>query len=104
MAAMNIYLVLHHEIMGTPGDYRADEMVFFTCDSLENALKLIRRSHVSRCSWWEIQSHELNSIKWPEHVGYYGLRGGKLAKPPYEKCLAIYKEQSLDEHPDTPVE
>jgi hypothetical protein len=53
---MKIYIVLHHEIMGTPEDCRADEMVFYTCDSLEKALRLIKESRVDRWSWWEIQS------------------------------------------------
>ena len=88
---MKIYIVLHHEIMGTPEDFRADEMVFYTCDSLEKAIDSIRGSRVDRWSWWEIQSQELNSHDWPEHVGYYGLRGGKLASPPYGKCVELFK-------------
>ena len=44
---MKIFIVLHHEIMGTPDDCRADEMVFYTCDSLKKALNLkIGRAHV----------------------------------------------------------
>jgi hypothetical protein len=88
---MRIFIVLHHEIMGAPDDCRADEMVFYTCDSLKEAINLIRTSSVERWSWWEIQSQELNSHDWPEHVGYYGLRGGKLTKAPYEKCVALFK-------------
>lgn len=45
---MKIYIVLHHEIMGTPEDCRADEMVFYTCDSLKKALRLIEESRVDR--------------------------------------------------------
>lgn len=89
---MKIFIVLHHEIMGTPEDCRADEMLFFTSDSLKKALDLIRTSSVDRWSWWEIQSQELNSHDWPEHVAFYGRRGGRLAKPPYEKCKAIFKK------------
>jgi hypothetical protein len=89
---MEIFIVLHHEIMGTPEDYRADEMVFYTCDSLKEAINLIRKSRVDRWSWWEIQSQELNRLDWPEHVGYFGLRGGKLAKVPYEKCVDLFKK------------
>ena len=89
---MIIFIVLHHEIMGTPEDCRADEMVFYTCVSLKKAINLIRISGVDRCSWWEIQSQELNRLDWPEHVGYYGLRGGKLAKAPYEKCVELFKK------------
>ncbi len=80
------------QIMGTPDDCRADEMVFYTCGSLKKAISLIRKSGVDRWSWWEIQSQELNRLDWPEHVGYYGLRGGKLAKAPYEKCVEIFKK------------
>lgn len=89
---MRIFIVLHHEIMGSPEDYRTDEMVFYTCDSLKKAINLIRKSGVDRWSWWEIQSQELNSHDWLEHVGYYGLRGGKLAKAPYDKCVERFKE------------
>jgi len=89
---MRIYIVLHHEIMGALDDCRADEMVFYTCDSLKEAINLIRKSSVEQWSWWEIQSQELNSHDWPEHVGYYGLRGGKLTKAPYEKCVALFKK------------
>ena len=87
---MKIFIVVHHEIMGTPENYRADEMVFYTCDSLKKAINLIRKSVVDRWSWWEIRSQELNSDDWPEHIGYYGLRGGKLAKAPYQKCIELF--------------
>ncbi|HEV7278978.1 MAG TPA: hypothetical protein VGN57_02095 [Pirellulaceae bacterium] len=90
---MRIFIVLHHEIMGTPEDCRADEMVFFTCTSFERALELIRSSRVDRWSWWEIQTQELDSADWPEHVGYYGLRGGKLSKPSYEKCVELFRKE-----------
>ena len=90
---MKIFLVLHHEIMGTPGDCRADEMVFYSCTSMKKALGLIKKSRVVRWSWWEIQSQELNSRDWPEHVGYYGPRGGTLAKPPYDKCVALFERK-----------
>lgn len=90
---MKVFLVLHHEIMGTPQDCRADEMVFYTCSSMNKAMDLIRKSGVVRWSWWEIQMHELNSSEWPEHVGYYGRRGGKLARPPHNKCVEIYRKE-----------
>ena len=89
---MKIYIVLHHEIMGTPENCRADEMVFYTCDSLKKALRLIKKSRVDRWSWWEIQSQELNSLEWPQHVGFYGARAGALPKPPYDKCVALFKK------------
>ena len=89
---MKIFIVLHHEIMGTPENYRVDEMVFYTCDSLKKAINLIRKSGVDRWSWWEIRSQELNSDDWPEHIGYYGMRGGKLAKAPYENCVELFKK------------
>lgn len=79
--------------MGTPQDWRADEMVFYTCTSLEKALDLIRKSGVVRWSWWEIQVQDMDSPEWPEHVGYYGRRGGKLARPPYEKCVEIFRKE-----------
>jgi hypothetical protein len=88
---VRIFIVLHHEI--TPDYCRADEMVFFTCTGIEKALELIRSAKVNRWSWWEIQTQELDSGDWPEHFGYYGLRGGKLSKPPYEKCIAIFRRE-----------
>jgi hypothetical protein len=88
---MRIYIVLHHEIMGTRKNYRCDEMVFFTCSSMKRAFGLIKSANVCRWSWWEIQVHD---CEWPEHVGYYGLRGGKLAKPPYDKCVEFFKAWS----------
>jgi len=90
---MKVFIVLHHEIMGTPEDYRADEMVFYTCTSLEKALELIKTCRVERWSWWEIQIQEMDIHGWPEHVGHYGRRGGKLAKPPHEKCVEIFKKE-----------
>ena len=90
---MKVFLVLHHEILGTPQDCRADEMVFYTCSSMKKAIDLIRKSGVVRWSWWEVQVHDLNSSEWPEHVGYYGRRGGKLARPPYSKCVEIYRKE-----------
>ena len=90
---MRIFIVLHHEIMGTPDNYRADEMVFYTASSMKKALGLIKKSGVCRWSWWEIQVQDLDNMDWPEHVGYYGLRGGRLAKPPYEKCVEVFKKE-----------
>ena len=90
---MRVFIVLHHEIMGTPDNWRADEMLFYTCTSLKKALELIKTSGVDRWSWWEIQVQDMDRPEWPEHVGYYGRRGGKLAKPPYEKCVEIFKQE-----------
>jgi hypothetical protein len=90
---MQVFLVLHHEIMGLPGNYRADEMVFYTARSLKKALELIKKAHVSKWSWWEVQVSDLDNIEWPEHVGYFGRRGGKIAKPPYDKCVAIFEKR-----------
>ena len=90
---MQIFIVLHHEIMGRLDDLRADEMVFFTCTSMGKAIGLIKSSGVARWSWWEIQKQELDSLERPEHVGYYGLRGGKLSSPPYEKRIEIFRKE-----------
>ncbi|MBI1248259.1 hypothetical protein GC197_10535 [bacterium] len=90
---MKVFIVLHHEIMGTPDNCRADEMVFYTCTSMKKALELIKNSSVDRWSWWEIRVQETDRLELPEHVGYYGRRGGKLTKPPYEKCVEIFKNQ-----------
>ncbi|WP_198000879.1 hypothetical protein [Gimesia fumaroli] len=48
----------------------------------KTALELIKKYHVVRWSWWEIRVQDLDSQEWPEHVGYFGRRGGKLARPP----------------------
>lgn len=85
--------MLHHEIMGSPDHFRADEMLFYTCTSLKKALELIKKTSVDRWSWWEIQVQDMDTLKWPEHVGYYGRRGGKLAKRHYEKCVEIFKQE-----------
>lgn len=90
---MKVFIVLHHEIMGTAKNYRADEMLFYTCTSMKKALELIKQSRVDRWSWWEIQVQEMDSKEWPERVGFYGRRGGKLSKPPYEKCVEIFKKE-----------
>ncbi len=95
---MKVFIVVHHEIMGTPDDCRVDEMMFYTCKSLKKALELIKKSSVDRWSWWEIRVQDMDDLEWPEHVGYYGRRGGKLAKPPYEKCVAIFKKERRTQH------
>ncbi len=92
---MKIYLVLHHEIMGAHDNLWADEMVFFTARSFEKAIRLIKNSHVSKWSWWEIQVHDLDSSDWPVSLGLFGLRGGKLRKSPYEKCVEIFKREGF---------
>ena len=80
--------------MGTPEDCRADEMLFYSCTSMKKALELIKKSSVKRWSWWEIQVQDMDTPEWPQHVGYYGRRGGKLAKAPYDKCVEIFREES----------
>ncbi|WP_397569526.1 hypothetical protein [Schlesneria sp. T3-172] len=93
---MKIFLILHHEIMGVPDNYRADEMVFYTARSLRKALELIKKTYVSRWSWWEVQVSELDDTEWPDHVGYFGPRGGKIVKPSFEKMVAIFEERPPD--------
>jgi hypothetical protein len=88
-----VYIVLHHEIMGGKERPVRDEMVFFVASSLAKAISLIKISGVCRWSWWEIQEQQLDSHDWPTHIGYYGLRGGKLKKPPaFDKCVQLYLE------------
>ena len=41
----------------------------------------------------------MDNHDWPERVGYFGLRGGKLAKPPYDKCVAIFKKKYASVNP-----
>lgn len=89
--AGKLYIVLHHEIFDGG---RVDEMVFFVASSLEKAIVMIKESYVSTYSWWEIQSYELDTLEWPEHVGWYGRKGGKLKKPPpFHKALEAYKKE-----------
>ena len=90
---MKIFLVLHHEIMGTLERHGADEMVFYTASSMKKALELIKKSWVDKWSWWEIQVQELDGNEWPEHVGYYGRKGGKLRAAPHKKCVEIFKKE-----------
>jgi hypothetical protein len=90
-----VYIVLHHEIFECKtGGYVADEMVFYVVSSMAGAIRCIKNSHVDPYSWWEIQQAILDdpSQDWPEHVGYYGRKGGRLKNPPYEKCVAIFEE------------
>jgi hypothetical protein len=97
MRKKKVYPVLHHEICGDgPDSYRADEMLFYIATSMETALEFIKNSRVVPYSWWEIQVADLDEPEWPEHVGYYGLRGGKLKNPPYKKCVEIYKKRRAD--------
>lgn len=93
-SSMQVFLVLHHEIMGQPGNSRADQMVFHIKSSVDQALDIVRRSHVAKWSWWEIQVSELDADEWLEHVGYFGQRGGRLAKPPFAKCVAHFENRS----------
>ena len=90
---MKAFIVLHHEIMGDPDDCRVDEMLFYICTSMGKALELIRTTHVDRWSWWEIQVQDMDTPEWPEHVGYYGRRGGRPGKPAYDKCVETFKKQ-----------
>jgi hypothetical protein len=94
-----LYSVLHHEIFenGERG-YRADEMLFYITSSMEKALEFIKSSGVAPYSWWEIQVSQLDEREWPEHVGWYGLRGGKLKAQPYQKCVELYKKCKADEN------
>lgn len=91
---MKIFLVIHHEIMGVPGNYRDDEMMFYTTRNLNKALELIKKSHVSEWSWWEIQTSNIDDPEWPEHIGYFGRRGGKISNPPYDKCVRIFESNN----------
>jgi hypothetical protein len=96
MPRMNIYLVIHHEIGEPMGEaHCVHAMVFNTTRTLAKALKIIKTGYVARYSWWEIQSQELDSDERPEHIGFFGPRGGKLAKAPYEKCIALYEKDEL---------
>lgn len=90
-----IYIVLHHEIFFR-GDYVDDEMVFQVCSSLPKAIEYIRSARVDPYSWWEIQESTLDNGDWPVHVGWYGLRGGKLRKAPFEKAVKMYKKCKND--------
>jgi len=91
---MKLYIVLHHEIFY--GEH-VDEMVFFVASSLEKAIEMIKESYgVSSYSWWEIQSYELDTLDWPEHVGWYGRKGGKLKEPPFHKALKAYEKEHKD--------
>jgi hypothetical protein len=99
---VKVYIVLHHEIFPNGNGYRADEMVFYVVSSMKKALEAIRVSHVAPYSWWEIQEQLLDDPdrNWPEHIGYYGRRGGKLSKPPYDKAVAQYKSCKANENHD----
>jgi hypothetical protein len=90
-----IYIILHHEIFEDGrGGHVVDEMVFQVVSSMTKALAYIKISHVAPYSWWEIQEQILDDpdYVWPEHIGYYGRKAGKLKKPPWEKCIAIFKK------------
>ena len=87
---MKIYIVLHCEIMGLANNLRVDEMVFYTADSLEKAIELIKSSRTDPWSWWEVQVQDLNSHEWPERVNLYGSRGGILKNAPYKKCEKLF--------------
>jgi hypothetical protein len=78
---MKIFIVLHHEIMGTPEDCRVDEMVFYTCDSLEKAISLIRKSGVDRWSWWErFNRKNSTAMIGPYTLGTTDCEAGNLPK------------------------
>ena len=62
---MQVFIVLHHEIMGALDCLRADELVFFVASNMKQALRLVRTTHVDRWSWWEIQATNLDSPDWP---------------------------------------
>lgn len=88
---MKLFHVLHHEFMGVIEPPLADEMLFYTASSLKKAIAMIKRAHTCPWSWWEIQVQDLDRQEWPEHFGYYGPRGGKLAAQPWAKCLALFQ-------------
>jgi hypothetical protein len=96
--AVKVYILLHHEIFQHGKSYLADPMVFYVLSSLRKALEAIKKSSVESYSWWEIQEQVLDDPdgNWPEHVGYYGRRGGKLSRPPYKKAVAMYKKCKAD--------
>lgn len=92
-----IYILLHHEIMYGP---RVDEMVFGVWTSMSKVIDCIKKYRVAPYSWWEIQEGRLDGSDWPEHVGWYGLKGGKLEKEPYNKALKAYGkiQRKINEH------
>jgi hypothetical protein len=87
--------VVYQQLM-KPGHELLSSMIRKAGD-WNKAINLIRKSGVYRWSWWGIQTQELNNPDLPEHIGYYGLRGSKLAKAPYEKCVELFKRAAVNE-------
>jgi hypothetical protein len=95
-AVTKVYIVVHHEIFEDREQFRDDEMVFYVVSSLKIALKYIKKSGVNSYSWWEILEHDLDSDDWPNSLGHYGRRGGKLKSPPFTKAVELYKKCKAD--------
>lgn len=98
---MKVYLVIHHEIMSSDNhEEQVDPMLFHTASSFPNAIAYIKKSRVEPYSWWEIQEQTIDDFDWPVHVGWFGLRGGKLRKMPIVKAIEIYRKCKADpSHP-----
>ncbi len=60
--------------------------------SLKKGISLIRKSWLIGGPGGRFNRKNVNRRDWPVHVGYYGLRGGKLAKVPYEKCVELFRK------------
>jgi hypothetical protein len=86
---MKIYLVIQNQRTAPREEwYRVGETVFYTTRTLAKAFELIKKSRVAKWCWWEIKSHDLDSDEWPEQIGYFGPRGGKLTrKAIIKKCV-----------------
>lgn len=90
---MKVYLVIHYEIM--TGEV-VDAMLFHTASSLPKAIEYIKHSGVDCYSWWEIQVQKIDDKEWPEHLGWFGRRGGKIKKPPIEKAIEAFRKCKAD--------
>jgi hypothetical protein len=94
---MKVYLVLHHEIFQRgPNNYYADDVVFHVASSLEKARAFIKAISVDPYSWWEIQEQTVDSLGDPKHIGWYGRRGGKLKRKPFDKSVLAFKKCKAD--------
>ncbi len=90
---MKIFLVLHHEIIERcPNDSIADPFIVHVASSFKKALAYIKSSLVEPYSWWEIQEQKMDDMDWPDHVGWYGRRGGQLKRQPFKKAVQVYKK------------
>lgn len=94
---MRIFLVVHHEIFQRgPNDYIADDVVLHVASSLKKALTYIKTTWVEPYSWWEIQEQKVDGMEYPEWVGWYGRRGGKLKYQPFDKSVQLFKKCKTD--------